>query len=119
MPDRRALIEAAYADRSRLDARAAEAVHETIADLDAGRVRVAEPVDDVEGSAWRVHAWIKEAILLYFGLAKMQVLEVGPFEYHDKIPLKRGLAEAGVRVVAYDRYPGVLQRLQDFGGVVG
>jgi 2,3,4,5-tetrahydropyridine-2-carboxylate N-succinyltransferase len=50
-----------------------------------------------------VHAWIKQAILLYFGVAQMRVDEVGPFEFHDKIPPKRGLAEAGVRVVP----PGV------------
>ncbi len=55
------------------------------------------------GDDWVVHTWIKQAILLYFSLARMEVLEVGPFEFHDKIPLKKGLAEARVRVVP----PGV------------
>jgi 2,3,4,5-tetrahydropyridine-2-carboxylate N-succinyltransferase len=45
------------------------------------------------------HAWIKQAILLYFALRKMEVIEAGPFEFHDKIPLKHGLDAAGVRVV--------------------
>ncbi|MEZ4430971.1 MAG: 2,3,4,5-tetrahydropyridine-2,6-dicarboxylate N-succinyltransferase [bacterium] len=92
--DRRALIEAAFADRGRL-ADAAEAVRATIADLDAGKLRVAEP----DGDGWRVHAWVKQAILLYFAIAELHVIEAGPFEYHDKIPTKRGLAAAGVRVV--------------------
>jgi len=73
----------------------AEPVHATIAALDAGQLRVAEPR---EGS-WVVNVWVKQAILLYFRLAPMRVLEVGPFEFHDKIPLKRGLDRLGVRVV--------------------
>ena len=56
---------------------------------------MAEKVD----GAWVTHAWVKQAILLYFGLTQMQVHEVGPFEFHDKIPLKSGLEKAGVRVV--------------------
>lgn len=98
MDDRRSLIEAAFADRGRLP-EAAEAVRSVIADLDRGALRVAEPVDD----DWVVNAWVKQAILLYFGIAEMAVLEAGPFEYYDKIPPKRGLAAAGVRVVP----PGV------------
>lgn len=96
--DRRPLIEAAFADRSLLP-RAAEAVRSVIDDLDGGELRVAEPSAD----GWTVHAWIKQAILLYFGLAEMRVMEVGPFEFVDKIPPKRGLKGAGVRVVP----PGV------------
>ncbi len=98
MDRRRPLIEAAYDDRTRL-AEAADAVRSVIAELDAGTLRVAEPV----GDDWQVHAWVKQAILLYFAVAEMQVLEAGPFEYYDKIPPKRGLAAAGVRVVP----PGV------------
>ncbi len=94
MEDRRALIEAAYADRSRLP-EAAEAVRSVIAELDAGQLRVAQK----EGDEWVVNAWVKQAILLYFGVAQMRVFEVGPFEYFDKIPPKRGLKEAGIRVV--------------------
>ncbi|MCB9524414.1 MAG: 2,3,4,5-tetrahydropyridine-2,6-dicarboxylate N-succinyltransferase [Myxococcales bacterium] len=99
MEPRRALIEAAFADRNQLAA-AAEAVRSVIADLDCGALRVAEP--DGEGG-WTVHAWVKQAVLLYFGICEMQTLEVGPFEYHDKIPTKTDLAAQGVRVVP----PGV------------
>jgi 2,3,4,5-tetrahydropyridine-2-carboxylate N-succinyltransferase len=86
-------------------------VRETIALLDRGHLRVAEPgaapTDD-----WIVHAWVKQAILLYFGLQQLETFEVGPFEYFDKIPLKRGWAEAGVRVVppACARYGAFIER---------
>ncbi len=86
-------IEAAFAAGS--PAGAEDAIEAVIAELDAGRVRVAEPGDD----GWVVHAWVKQAILLYFRLRKMETTTVGPYEYHDKIPLKTGLAEAGVRLV--------------------
>jgi 2,3,4,5-tetrahydropyridine-2-carboxylate N-succinyltransferase len=76
-------------------AAAADAVERTIAALDRGAVRVAEKV---EGD-WVVNAWVKEAILLYFRLRSMETFEIGPYEYHDKIPLKTGLAEQGIRVV--------------------
>ena len=99
MDERETLVCDAYADRARLP-EATEAVRSVIADLDRGALRVATRDDDGE---WTVHAWIKQAILLYFGVAEMRVDEVGPFEFHDKIPPKRGLAEAGVRVVP----PGV------------
>lgn len=87
-------IEAAYADLSLVQA-AEEAVVRTIARLDAGEVRVAEKVD----GEWIVHAWIKEAIMLYFRLTGLETTTSGPFEYHDKIPTKQGLAEQGIRVV--------------------
>ena len=93
MSDRSA-IEAAYNDLSLL-ADAGPAVERTIAALDRGEVRVAEKVD----GEWVVNDWVKEAILLYFRLAELETTEVGAFEYHDKIPTKRGLAEAGIRVV--------------------
>ncbi len=92
-----ARIEAAYDDRTRLSDPATEAaVRQVIARLDAGLLRVAEPNED---GTWVVHAFTKQAILLYFQLASMQTYEVGPFEYHDKIPLKRGFAAAKVRAV--------------------
>ncbi len=94
------LVSAAYADRALLtERRYAEAVLDTIAALDRGELRVAEPTAD----GWVVHAWVKEAILLYFSLASMSVIEIGPFEFHDKIPLKHNLAGQKVRVVP----PGV------------
>src|SRR5258707_533688 len=68
---------------------------ETIAALDRGEIRVAEK----RGDAWVVNEEAKQAILDYFGLRKMEPIEVGPFEYHDKIPLKHGWVAAGARGV--------------------
>jgi 2,3,4,5-tetrahydropyridine-2-carboxylate N-succinyltransferase len=90
----RDLIDRAYDDLD-LIGEAAEAVHDTIAALDRGEIRVAEKVD----GEWVVNEWIKRAIFLYFRLAGLETTEAGPFEYHDKIPTKKGLADAGVRVV--------------------
>jgi 2,3,4,5-tetrahydropyridine-2-carboxylate N-succinyltransferase len=74
---------------------AREAVHEVIDLLDRGEAQVAEVVD----GEVVVHEWLKQAILLLFRLERMEPTEAGPFEYHDKIPLKRDYASAGVRVV--------------------
>jgi 2,3,4,5-tetrahydropyridine-2-carboxylate N-succinyltransferase len=89
----------------------AKQVEETIAALDRGDLRVAEP----DGDGWRVNAEAQEAILEYFRLRRIEPQEVGPFEYHDKIPLKRNYKQLGVRVVppAVARYgsflsPGVV-----------
>lgn len=91
------LIEAAFADRSKLDdSRYRDAVEETLALLDQGKIRVATRGDDGE---WTVHAWAKQAILLYFGIRGMERVEVGAYEYHDKIPLKKNLDQQGIRVV--------------------
>ena len=92
-------VDAAFANRELLtqaDYRAA--VEETIAELDAGRVRSAS----CDSGEWVTHPWVGRAILMYFGIRDMEVHEVGPFEYHDKIPLKRGLAAQKVRVVPPD-----------------
>jgi 2,3,4,5-tetrahydropyridine-2-carboxylate N-succinyltransferase len=96
----RALIEAAFAGEIGLE-EARPAVNQAIADLDSGAARVAEKID----GEWRVNGWLKQAILLYFRLQKMSTFEVGPFEFHDKIPLKKHLAKQGVRVVP----PGVVR----------
>ena len=107
-------IEAAFADRALLQEPAhAAAVFEVIAALDSGELRVASPpVEEEPGAKWTTHGWVKEAILLYFALQKMEVMEVGPFEFHDKIPLKKGFAAAGVRVVPPGtvRYGAFLER---------
>jgi len=81
---------------------------ETIAALDRGEVRVAEP----DGDDWRVNADVQAAILDYFRLRRLEPREVGPFEYHDKIPLKSGYEALGVRVVppATARYGAFLSR---------
>jgi 2,3,4,5-tetrahydropyridine-2-carboxylate N-succinyltransferase len=89
-------IEAAFDDRGLLeDEDYRQAVFETVAALDAGELRVAEQRD----GEWESNAWVMKAINLYFSLAEMETIESGPFEYHDKIPTKRNLSEAGVRVV--------------------
>jgi len=91
------LVEAAFADRAKLsDPPTRQAIEATIRLLDRGELRVAEQGSDGE---WTVNAWAKQAILLYFGIRAMETMEVGPFEFHDKIPLKQNLAEQGVRVV--------------------
>ena len=74
-----------------------DAVEAVIEGLDTGVLRLAEPSTD--GSEWTVNAWIQRAILLYFGQATMETMEVGPFAFHDKIPLKQDPAGAGIRVV--------------------
>ncbi len=99
----RLLIESAYKDRTRMgDPDVNRAIEQVIHALDDGSVRVAEK----DGSGkWITHAWIKEAVLLYFAVRNMERSEVGPFEFHDKIPLKRRFDKANVRVVP----PGVIR----------
>ena len=92
-------VEAAWEDRSRLeDDEHRQAVRRTLELLDGGRIRVATPPAEAGGD-WTVHPWIKQAIVLYFLTQSLRTEQVGPFEYHDKIPLKRDWAQAGVRVV--------------------
>jgi 2,3,4,5-tetrahydropyridine-2,6-dicarboxylate N-succinyltransferase len=89
-------IEAAFEDRELLESEDhRQAVLDTIAALDRGGLRVAEKRD----GGWESNAWVMKAINLYFTVAGMETIEVGPFEYHDKIPTKKNLKEAGVRVV--------------------
>ena len=87
-------IRAAYSGEIEIES-GRDAVEWAIAGLDRGEIRVAEKAE----GEWVVNEWAKEAILLYFRLRKMETFEIGPYEYHDKIPLKRGLAEQGIRVV--------------------
>lgn len=97
MDELRERVERAFEERDLLrQAHFADAVREAVARLDAGGLRVAEPGP---GGEWVVHAWVQKAVVLYFAVAEMSVREVGPFEFHDKVPLKRGLAAARVRVV--------------------
>jgi len=103
------IIEQTWEDRSRLQhAESAEAVRAVIEDLDKGRIRVAEP----DGDSWKVNEWVKKAVLMYFPIQKMETIEVGPFEFHDKIALKNNYAELGVRVVphAVARYGAYLSK---------
>lgn len=74
-----------------------KAIREVISKLDIGELRVAEPTEN----GWQVNEWVKKAVVMYFPIQKMETIEVGPFEFHDKIPLKRNYAEKGVRVVPH------------------
>lgn len=95
----RAAVETAWADRSQLtDAGTQEAVAAVMKGLDEGELRVAQPLTD---GGWQVNEWVKQAVLLNFSVQKMKTIEVGPFEFHDKMPLKKGYAQAGVRVVPH------------------
>lgn len=90
------IIEEAFVERDLLkEKKVREAVCRVIEELNNGQLRVAEPND----SQWIVNEWIKKAVLLYFPICGMETIEVGPFEYHDKIPLKHDYAKSGVRVV--------------------
>jgi 2,3,4,5-tetrahydropyridine-2-carboxylate N-succinyltransferase len=85
-----------------------QSIRFVIDELDKGRLRVAEPA----GEGWKVNDWVKKAVIMYFQVQKMEVTEVGPFEYHDKIALKKDYQEIGVRVVphALARYGSYLAR---------
>lgn len=103
------VIENAWNDRSLLqDKEVGITVKSIIDDLDSGRRRCAEFVD----GEWKVNEWIKKAVILYFPLMKMQTIEIGPFEFHDKIKLKTGYESLGVRVVphAIARYGSFLSK---------
>lgn len=90
------IIEQAWENRELLQqSETTVAIREVVNLLDQGKLRVAEPTEN----GWQVNEWIKKAVVLYFPIQKMETLEAGIFEYHDKIPLKRGYAEKGIRVV--------------------
>jgi len=91
-------IERIWEDRSLLQTAENQDIIRNVVDkLDKGELRVAEPVQ----SGWRVNEWIKKAVILYFPIQQMETIEVGPFEFHDKIKLKRNYKELGVRVVPH------------------
>ncbi len=103
------LIEAAWADRDLLkDKKYGDAVHEVIAALDHGKLRVAEK----NGNKWIVNEWVKQAILMYFAIQPMKTWDLDPFEFYDKMLLKKNYQEQGVRAVphAVARYGSFLGR---------
>lgn len=109
MTELKKLIEEAWANRSLLEqASTKEGVRKVIELLDKGFLRVAEPSED----QWIVNEWVKKAVLMYFPIQQMETIEVGPFEFHDKIALKRNYADLGVRVVphAVARYGSFIQK---------
>ncbi len=92
------LIEEAWEDRSLLQDKLVQgAIISSIEKLDKGVLRVAELKD----GNWQVNQWVKKAVILYFPIRKMETIEVSPFEFHDKIPLKSNYKELGVRVVPH------------------
>jgi len=110
MDNYKTVIQAAFEDRSQLDDPSVQkAVFDTIAQLDSGHIRVAEP-DEASGQ-WRVNAWIKQAILLYFRLQNVENFEAGDLRFRDLMPTKTELESAGIRVVppAVARYGSFLE----------
>lgn len=92
------LIEEAWSNRELLKEKTYQnAVREIVSFLDKGELRVAQPLNN----AWQVNEWVKKAVVMYFPIQQMETIEVGPFEFHDKIPLKNNYAEKGVRVVPH------------------
>lgn len=92
------LIQDAWANRELLKENTySEAVKTTIEEIDKGRLRVASPGEN----GWVVNEWVKQAILLYFGIQQMQTWNVEPFEFHDKMLLKKNYASLGVRAVPH------------------
>lgn len=106
------VIEETWEDRSKLsDPAVVKIIEGVIEEIDKGRLRCAEPT----ANGWMVNEWVKKAVILYFPTRKMETLEAGPLEFHDKIPLKTNYKELGIRVVphAVARYgayisPGVI-----------
>ena len=92
------IIESAWDDRKLLEkSETQEAIRQVINQLDTGKIRVASPLEN----GWQVNEWVKKAVVLYFPIQKMETIEVGPLEFHDKIPLKNGYKKKGVRVVPH------------------
>ena len=107
MKNIQSIIEAAWENRKLLaDQTTQNAIINIIERLDKGMVRVAEP----ENGNWKVYEWIKKAVILYFPIRKMETIELGPFEYYDKMKLKTNYESLGVRVVppAVARYGSYL-----------
>ncbi|MFN8807589.1 MAG: 2,3,4,5-tetrahydropyridine-2,6-dicarboxylate N-succinyltransferase [Bacteroidota bacterium] len=102
-------VEKAWENRELLKDKAIqEVIREVVEKLDKGHIRVAQP----DGENWVVNEWVKKAVILYFPIQQMETLEVGPFEFHDKIALKKNYKELGVRVVphAIARYGSYLAK---------
>jgi 2,3,4,5-tetrahydropyridine-2-carboxylate N-succinyltransferase len=94
----RSLIERAWENQTLLDKNTTKnAIIKTVDLLDKGELRVAEPTT----KGWQVNEWVKKAVVMYFPIQTMKTIEVGPYEFHDKIPLKTGYAEKGIRVVPH------------------
>lgn len=109
MEELKSIIETTWNNRDLLqDPKNQQAVRDVVELLDKGELRVAEPVTD----GWQVNEWVKKAVILYFPIQQMKTIEVGPFEFHDKIALKTNYQAQGVRVVphAIARYGSFLEK---------
>lgn len=107
--DFKAIVEQAWENRDYLKTdETRNAIHAVISQLDLGLIRVAEPSEN----GWKVNEWIKKAVIMYFPISQMETIEVGPFEFYDKIPLKKNFKELGVRVVPHGlaRYGSYLSK---------
>jgi len=107
--DYQSLIQEAWNDRGLLkEARYTEAVKAVIEEVDKGRLRTASPSD----KGWQVNEWVKQAILMYFGIQQMKTWDLAPFEFYDKMELKKNYASLGVRAVphAVARYGAYLAK---------
>jgi 2,3,4,5-tetrahydropyridine-2-carboxylate N-succinyltransferase len=92
------IIEKAWDDKNLLNEEITKnAINEVVELLDNGKLRVAEPL----ANSWKVNEWVKKAVVMYFPIQKMETIEVGPFEFHDKIPLKKDYKSKGIRVVPH------------------
>ncbi|MDA7836225.1 2,3,4,5-tetrahydropyridine-2,6-dicarboxylate N-succinyltransferase [Salibacteraceae bacterium] len=103
------IIHAAWEDRTLLKKdQTLQTINEIIEEIDNGRLRTAEPTS----SGWKVNDWVKKAVILYFPTRKMEVIEVGPFEFYDKMALKKDYEAKGIRVVphAVARYGAYISR---------
>ncbi|MBQ8367087.1 MAG: 2,3,4,5-tetrahydropyridine-2,6-dicarboxylate N-succinyltransferase [Alistipes sp.] len=97
----KSIIEEAWADRSLLQKEEVKATIRNIVEaVDKGALRCAEPVDP-ENSVWQVNEWVKKAIIMYFPIQTMRTMQAGELEWYDKMELKRGYEELGVRVVPH------------------
>jgi 2,3,4,5-tetrahydropyridine-2-carboxylate N-succinyltransferase len=107
--DLQELIQSAFTNRELLkDTKYTEAVKAVIEEVDKGRLRTAEPT----ANGWQVNEWVKQAILMYFGIQQMETMVLPPFEFYDKMKLKSGYAALGVRAVphAVARYGAYLAK---------
>ena len=105
----KSIIETVWLDRELLKSEEIKsAIREVVEQLDKGQIRVAENLR----SEWKVNEWIKKAVILYFPIQQMETIEVGPYEYHDKIALKKNYKQLGVRVVppAVARYGSFISK---------
>lgn len=112
MNEWKSIIENAWENRELLkESKTLDCISAIIEEIDKGRLRTAQPIEN----GWQVNDWVKKAVILYFPIRKMETIELGPLEFHDKMKLKSGYADLGVRIVphAVARYgaylaPGVI-----------